>query len=83
MTELEKPVVRKSRLSVRAAKDRKVVVSLEALDTISIRPIGTRKSNAYSMTFEDFFWYCARAKAETVKKEKRAARKTKRKRSKK
>ena len=79
MIELAKPVARKSRLNVHAARDRKVVVSLEATDTISIRPIGTRKAKAYSMTFEDFFWSCARARVNANRAEKAAKRKAKRK----
>lgn len=70
MTELERPVRRKSRLICHAAGDRRVVVELESIDTISIRPIGTRRSNAYSMTFEDFFWTCARNRSDATRREK-------------
>jgi len=79
MTELEKPVRRKSRLICHAAGDRRVVVELESIDTISIRPIGTRRSNAYSMTFEDFFWTCARNRADAARREKAKIKKMKRK----
>ena len=83
MIELDKPVVRKSRLNVAAARDRKVVVSLEATDTVSIRQIGTRKENSYSVTFERLFWILARARAEakadTKRKERLAKRKANRK----
>ena len=82
MTELERPVKRKSRLICHAAGDRRVVVELESIDTISIRPIGTRRSNAYSMTFEDFFWTCARNRAEATRREKAKGKKLKRKRRK-
>jgi hypothetical protein len=78
MTELEKPVRRKSRLICHAAGDRRVVVELESIDTISIRPIGTRRSNAYSMTFEDFFWTCARNRSDATRREKSKTKKMKR-----
>ena len=79
MIELDKPVVRKSRLNVAAARERKVVVSLEATDTVSIRQIGTRKENAYSVTFERLFWILARARAEAKADTKRKERLAKRK----
>ena len=79
MIELARPVARKSRLIVHAARNKKVVVALEATDTITIRPIGTRKAKAYSMTFEDFFWSCARARVNAKGAENAAKRKAKRK----
>ena len=79
MTELERPVTRKSRLTSYHAKGRKLVVSLEATDTISIRVLGCRKESAMSMTLEDFYFNRCLAKAETKLREKAKAKKAKRK----
>ncbi len=70
MTELEKPVVRKSRLTSYHARGRKLVVALEATDTISVRVLGCRKESAMSMTFEDFYFNRCLAKAETKRRKK-------------
>jgi hypothetical protein len=78
MTELKNPVIRKSRLTSYHAKGRKLVVSLEATDTVSIRVLGCRKESAMAMTFEDLYFHCCRAKAETKRRDKVKARKAKR-----
>lgn len=77
MTELKNPVVRKSRLTSYYAKGKKLVVSLEATDTISIRVLGRRKESAMSMTFEDFYFVSCLAKAETKRREKAKSKKAK------
>lgn len=80
MIELGKTVRRKSRLPVFHARGRKVVVSLEATDTISIRVLGCREESAMSMTFEDFYMNRCLAKAEQKhRKKKKVKRKVKRK----
>ncbi len=75
MTELEKPVRRKSRLTVSAARNRKVVVSLEATDTVSVRVLGCRKESELSMTFEDLYWNLCRAKVLSDRRAKKAKKK--------
>ena len=79
MTELERPVVRKSRLTSYHARGRKLVVTLEATDTISVRVLGCRKESAMYMTFEDLYFNRCLAKAETKRREKAKAKKAKRK----
>jgi len=75
MIELKREVVRRSRDIVHAAKDRKVVIELQPGDVISMRAIGTHKANAYTMTFEDFFWTCARNHAAWARDQKRKKKK--------
>jgi hypothetical protein len=75
MIELKREVVRRSRDIVHAAKDRKVVIELQPGDVISMRAIGTNKANAYTMTFEDFFWTCARNHAAWARDQKRKKKK--------
>ena len=75
MIELKREVVRRSKDIVHAAKDRKVVIELKPGDVISMRAIGTRKANAYTKTFEDFFWTCARNRAAWARDQKKKKKK--------